>query len=194
MIRWPPRRRWLDALKAQLGKIQGIDEGIDHANRIALVNPVIEAFRQQRRLRTIRPGNEALHLFPRRIIRRILAAPAFSHSQGQSRSRKAYSRPVLARRLTPESRLQTPVDPPVCEAPVARRWGSCSATRLSRSASGGRIAWVPRDVDNAAGRGRFPAFGLAGPDAVAGAHGAAGGACRLADRQPKLHRGGRPAR
>src|SRR5262249_6982756 len=87
MIGRPPRRRRFDPVKAQLSNIQCIDEGIDHANRIALVNPVIEAFRQQRRLRPIRPCNEALHQFPRRIIRRILAAPAFSHSQGQSLTR-----------------------------------------------------------------------------------------------------------
>jgi hypothetical protein len=77
MIGRPPRRRRLDALKAQFGNIQCIDECIDHANRIALVNPVIEAFRQQRRLRPIDPCNEALYQFPRRIIWRILAAPAF---------------------------------------------------------------------------------------------------------------------
>jgi hypothetical protein len=47
MIGRPPRRRRLNALKAQLGDIQCIDESVDHANRIALVNPVIEAFRQQ---------------------------------------------------------------------------------------------------------------------------------------------------
>src|SRR5262249_15826789 len=86
MIGRPPRRRRFDPVKAQLSNIQCIDEGIDHANRIALVNPVIEAFRQKRRLRPIRPCNEALHQFPRRIIRRILAAPAFSHSQGQGLS------------------------------------------------------------------------------------------------------------
>jgi len=77
MIGRPTRHRRLDALKAQFGNVQCIDESVDHANRIALVNPVIEAFRQQRRLRPIRPCNEARHQFPRRIIRRILAAPAF---------------------------------------------------------------------------------------------------------------------
>jgi|SRR5262245_22794060 len=76
----PPRRRRLDALKAQLGNIECIDEGIDHANWIALVNPVIEAFRQQRRLRSIRPCNEALHQFPRRIIRRIGSAHVFTQA------------------------------------------------------------------------------------------------------------------
>ena len=55
MIGRPSRHRRLDPLKAQLANIQCIDEGIDHANRIALVNPVIEAFRQQCRLRPIRP-------------------------------------------------------------------------------------------------------------------------------------------
>src|SRR5262245_56927975 len=49
---WSVGRR-PDSLKAQLGNIECIDEGIDHANRIALINPVIEAFRQQRRLRPI---------------------------------------------------------------------------------------------------------------------------------------------
>ena len=61
-------------------KIERVDEGIDHANRIALVDPVIEAFRQQRRLRAIRPFNEALHHVPRRFSRRIIAAREFSHS------------------------------------------------------------------------------------------------------------------
>src|SRR5262245_46676052 len=73
------RHRRLDPLKAQLGYIRCIDEGIDHANRIAFVNPVIEAFRQQRQLLPIRPCNEALHQFPRRTIRRILAALTFLH-------------------------------------------------------------------------------------------------------------------
>ena len=83
MIGRPSCRRQFDPAKAQFGNIQCIDEGVDHANRIALVDPVIEAFRQQRRLRPIRPCNEALHQFPRRITRRILAAPAFPHTQGQ---------------------------------------------------------------------------------------------------------------
>src|SRR5215813_13648811 len=101
MIGRPPRRRRLDPLKAQLGYIQGIDEGIDHANRIALVNPVIEAFRQQRRLRPIRPCNEALHTFPRRITRRILAAPAFLHSQGQQKTKNSLHEGVTTGLLLP---------------------------------------------------------------------------------------------
>ena len=64
MIGRPPRRRRFDPIKAQLGNIQCIDEGIDHANRIALVNPVIEAFRQQRRLRPIRPLQRSASSIP----------------------------------------------------------------------------------------------------------------------------------
>src|SRR5207344_2241717 len=52
------------------------------ANRIALVDPIIEAFRQQRRLLAIRPLNETLHHFPRRFSKRIIASMGFSHSLG----------------------------------------------------------------------------------------------------------------
>ena len=37
----------IDTIKAQLAKIERIDERIDCANRVALVDKVIEAFRQQ---------------------------------------------------------------------------------------------------------------------------------------------------
>ena len=67
MIGRPAGVSGIDAGEAQILKIEPIDEGIDEANRIALVDPVIEALRQQRRLRPIRPFNEARHHFPRRI-------------------------------------------------------------------------------------------------------------------------------
>jgi hypothetical protein len=47
--------------------VQRFDEHIDRANSIALADPIIEAFRQQRRLLAIRPLNETLHHFPRRF-------------------------------------------------------------------------------------------------------------------------------
>jgi hypothetical protein len=37
---------------------------VDHANSIAFVDPVFEAFWQQRRLRPFRPGNEPFHPRP----------------------------------------------------------------------------------------------------------------------------------
>ena len=64
MIRRPPRRRRLDVVKVQLGNIQCIDEDIDHASRIALVSPVIDAFRQQRRLRSICPVQRSAPSIP----------------------------------------------------------------------------------------------------------------------------------
>jgi hypothetical protein len=39
-------RRRLYPLKAHLSQIQRIDKYVDHANRVALVNEIIEAFRQ----------------------------------------------------------------------------------------------------------------------------------------------------
>ena len=47
MIRRPTGRRRIDTIKAQLAKIERIDERIDRANRVAIVDKVIEAFRQQ---------------------------------------------------------------------------------------------------------------------------------------------------
>jgi hypothetical protein len=40
----------LHPLKAHLGEIERIDKHVDHANRVALVNEIIEAFGQYRPL------------------------------------------------------------------------------------------------------------------------------------------------
>ena len=61
MRRGPAGRCRIDAIEPEVAKFQRIDEHIDRAYRIALVDPIIKAFRQQRRLLTIRPLNEALH-------------------------------------------------------------------------------------------------------------------------------------
>ena len=61
------RRLGLHSVKPQIGKIERINERVDHANRIAFINPVFEAFRQQRRLRAFRPCNEAFHQCPRQF-------------------------------------------------------------------------------------------------------------------------------
>ena len=57
VIPGPPGGGRPDVLEAQLCQFERIDEGIDRANRIALLDPVIEAFRQQRRLTAIRAFN-----------------------------------------------------------------------------------------------------------------------------------------
>jgi len=74
----------MNAGEAQSLEIEPVDKGINKANRIALVDPVIEALRQQRRLRSIRPFNEARHPVPRRFSRRIITASDFSHDQGHT--------------------------------------------------------------------------------------------------------------
>src|SRR4030095_2884656 len=65
MIAWPSRRRGLDPREPKCTQIKRIDESIDRTNRIDLIDEVIEAFGQQRRLPTIHPLNEALHPIPR---------------------------------------------------------------------------------------------------------------------------------
>ena len=61
MIRGPASRRRIDAIEPEVAQFQRINEYIDRSNRIALVHPIIKAFRQQRRLLAIRPLNETLH-------------------------------------------------------------------------------------------------------------------------------------
>jgi hypothetical protein len=82
----PACRCRLDAFEAEIGQIERVDKGIHHTNGIALLDPLIEALRQQLRLSAIGTLNEALHeLPPRQIAKRIIADSSFSRSQGQSR-------------------------------------------------------------------------------------------------------------
>jgi hypothetical protein len=87
MVRWPAGRCRIDAVKPEVAEFQRIDEHIDRPNRIALVDPIIEAFRQQSGLLAIRPLNETLHRFPRRFSKRIIASMGFSHSLFQQQTR-----------------------------------------------------------------------------------------------------------
>ena len=70
MIPGPAGRRRVDAIEPQVAQCQRIDEYIDRSNRIALVDPIIKAFRQQRRLPAIHPLNETLHQSPRDSARK----------------------------------------------------------------------------------------------------------------------------
>jgi hypothetical protein len=85
MISWPVGRCRIDAIEPEVAEFQRVDEHIDRANRIALADPIIEAFRQQRRLLAIHPLNKTLHRFPRRFSRRIIASTRFSQSLGHKR-------------------------------------------------------------------------------------------------------------
>jgi hypothetical protein len=53
--------------KAETSQVEGLDKGIDDANRIALTGPILQAFRQQRRLSTINALDEPRHARPRRF-------------------------------------------------------------------------------------------------------------------------------
>ena len=60
----PACRCRLDAFEAEISQIERIDKAINYTNGIALLDPLIEAFRQQRRLSAIGTLNEALHESP----------------------------------------------------------------------------------------------------------------------------------
>src|SRR5580704_6006905 len=63
--------------KAETSQVEGLDKGIDDANRIALVRPILQAFRQQRRLPAIDALDEPRHARPRRFSSRIIAETSF---------------------------------------------------------------------------------------------------------------------
>jgi hypothetical protein len=69
VVRWSTSRRRLRSLKAHLSQIERINKYVDHPNRVALVNEIIEAFGQQRPLPTIACLTKRFISFPRRITR-----------------------------------------------------------------------------------------------------------------------------
>lgn len=50
MERRPTGRGGLDTTKPEVSEVQCIDEGIDGANRVSFVDPIVQALRQKRRL------------------------------------------------------------------------------------------------------------------------------------------------
>jgi len=84
MMRRTPCRRRVRSIETHLPQIERTDKHVDHANWVAFVNEIIEAFGQQRRLPTIRLFNEAPHQFsPENHQGNHSSAMAFSHSQGR---------------------------------------------------------------------------------------------------------------
>jgi hypothetical protein len=80
MVRWPAGRCWINAIEPEVAEFQRIHKHIDRANGIALIHPIIEAFRKQRRLLAIGPLNEIPHHFPRQFSRRIIASTGCFHT------------------------------------------------------------------------------------------------------------------
>src|SRR5882672_10240158 len=64
LVTGAPRRHWLGTVKPKLDQIERIDEHIDRAHRIILVDPILKAHRQQGRLPAIHPFNEPRHPSP----------------------------------------------------------------------------------------------------------------------------------
>src|SRR5258706_7236000 len=105
----------------------GLREHIDRANRIALVHPIIEAFRQQCRLLAIRLLNETLHHPP--------AIQQGNHSTRQVFTQSGSSTDLTAPksnfRFTPESGLNSDIAP----CPVRANSGSRTCSQSDNSVS-----------------------------------------------------------
>lgn len=57
--------RRLYAVEPQIAEVERTDEGVDHANRVLIIDPVVEILRQKRRLCPIRSLDKSLHDHPR---------------------------------------------------------------------------------------------------------------------------------
>src|SRR5947207_11266351 len=65
-----------DPIEPQAREVEYLNKGVDRPNRIALIDPVLQALGKQRRLPAIDPLNEAPHLIPPQI-----AAESYSANQ-----------------------------------------------------------------------------------------------------------------
>jgi hypothetical protein len=61
MVGWPPRRRRRHPRKPQGGKVQLVDEDLDHPNRVLLADIIFQAVREQRPLHPIFAIDEPMH-------------------------------------------------------------------------------------------------------------------------------------
>jgi hypothetical protein len=69
MIGRPTRRLRINARKTKIPQIQCLDKGIDHANRIVLIDKIIKAFGKKSPLISVNALNKTLHGCPRKIPR-----------------------------------------------------------------------------------------------------------------------------
>ena len=84
MVRGPPRRLRINPAKTQLTQIKLINKDVNHANRIVLLDPVLQAFGKKHRLPAIRPLNEALHPIPPQIARKSYHTVRFHTARVES--------------------------------------------------------------------------------------------------------------
>jgi hypothetical protein len=64
MVRWAANASRIDAFKAHPVQVEALDEGLNGANRIALFDPIIEAFRQQRSQAVVSLITPSRQLYP----------------------------------------------------------------------------------------------------------------------------------
>ena len=86
MVTGPASIGGSNSRKAEISQVEGIDKGIDDANGIALVCPILQAFRQQRRLSAIDALDEPRHARLRRFTSRIIAETGFHTARVKSGS------------------------------------------------------------------------------------------------------------
>src|ERR1700733_9142235 len=147
MVRWPASCRRLNPFEAHLRQIERVDKHVDHPNRITLVNEIIEAFGQQRRLPTISLFNEAPHRFPPQESRENHnSTTAFSHSQGHWRTSASATAPgYCGTPSTAKARNVAYLSPifrcAICVGSARQAWicsrlsQTCTVTRLGASPS-----------------------------------------------------------
>ena len=67
MISRAPRHFCTDTAKPQVAQIKTLDKGINHADRVVLLDPIFKAFREKRRLVAVNPRRSLPYAGPNRI-------------------------------------------------------------------------------------------------------------------------------
>ncbi len=64
MVRRPARRLGINTSETQGAKIQTLDKGLDHTNRVLLLNKIITCLGKKRALAATQALDKPLHLHP----------------------------------------------------------------------------------------------------------------------------------
>src|ERR1700680_3521830 len=114
MVARPSRRRRRHSYKSQGGKVQFLDEDLDHPNRVLLADIIFQAVRQQRPLHPIVAVDEPMHSPSARSLK-------LPDSNADSPSAESATSAIPCRFHTAWPRNSHSLQPPITAAHAPKR-------------------------------------------------------------------------
>ena len=159
-----PSRCGLNTVEPEIGEIECVDEGVDHADGVFLVDPVVEALREKRRLPTICSFDEPLHGHPpgNRQGNHRMAALFTQPGSGRHRLIACRKSVLTQERTSATAARQVEVQAPMSamgpsNRAVGQRQQVEPPASLTQTAEGGEIAVVLGQT-TAKTKGKRPSF------------------------------------